>query len=213
MKTDEELKRQLGLLRRRDKRLSQAIKSTGIPGARMMKPGFATLIRIIVDQQVSVAAGAAIWAKLRRAAGGAVSAQRLLNLGEPGLRAAGLSGQKARYTLGLAEAVAARQLNLSALSRASDAEIRETLVSFKGIGMWSADIYLMFGLGRPDIWPVGDLGLQVGAQWLHGLAAKPTKKEMERLAEPWHPYRSSASIFLWHYYGVERESRKAAKSR
>lgn len=211
MKTDEELKRQLNLLRRRDKRLSQAIKAAGMPGARMMKPGFATLIRIIVDQQVSVAAGAAIWAKLRRAAGGPVSARRLLDLGEPGLRAAGLSGQKARYALGIAEGVAARQLNLSALSRAKDEEIRETLISYKGIGIWSADIYLMFGLGRPDIWPVGDLGLQIGAQWLHGLKAKPTEKEMEALAEPWRPYRSSASIFLWHYYGTEREIRKAAK--
>jgi DNA-3-methyladenine glycosylase II len=204
VKTDEDLKRQLNLLRRRDKRLAQAIKSAGVPGARMMKPGFATLIRIIVDQQVSVAAGAAIWAKLRRAAGGAITAPRLLALGETGLRAAGLSGQKARYALGLAEAVAARQLNLAALSRASDEEVRKTLISFKGIGIWSADIYLMFGLGRPDIWPVGDLGLQIGVQFLHDLGEKPSHQDMERFAEPWRPYRSSAAIFIWHYYGAER---------
>ena len=211
MKTDEEVRRQLGILRRRDKRLSKAITSTGMPGARMMKPGFATLIRIIVDQQVSVAAGAAIWAKLRRAAGGQISAQRLLDLDEPGLRSAGLSGQKTKYALGLAEAVARRELNLSALSRASDEDVRDTLIAFKGIGIWSADIYLMFGLGRPDIWPVGDLGLQIGAQWLRGLKDKPTEKQMESIAEPWRPYRSSAAIFLWHYYGSERERRKTAK--
>ncbi len=211
MKTDEEVRRQLNVLRRRDKRLSKAITAAGMPGARMMKPGFATLIRIIVDQQVSVAAGAAIWAKLRHAAGGQISAQRLLSLGETGLRAAGLSGQKTTYALGLSEAVAGRQLNLSALSRASDQDVRETLVAFKGIGTWSADIYLMFGLGRPDIWPVGDLGLQIGAQWLRGLKGRPSEKKMEALAEPWRPYRSSAAIFLWHYYGVERERRKTAK--
>ncbi len=133
-----------------------------------MKPGFATLIRIIVDQQVSVAAGAAIWAKLSRAAGGSVTAPRVLALSEPGLRAAGLSGQKARYALGIAEGVASRRLNFSALGRASDEDVRVTITSFKGIGLWTADIYLMFGMGRPDIWPVGDLALQIGAQLLMG---------------------------------------------
>ncbi len=210
MNTDAEIKRQLGILRRRDENVARALKSAGMPGARVMKPGFATLIRIIVDQQVSVAAGAAIWAKLSRAAGGSVTAPRLLALGETGLRAAGLSGQKARYALGLAEGVAARRLNFASLGRARDEDVRETLIAYKGIGLWTADIYLMFGMGRPDIWPVGDLALQIGAQLLHGLKAKPTPKEMELIAEPWRPYRSSASILLWRYYAAEREKAKMA---
>ncbi len=204
MKSDIELKHHLGILRRRDGHLSRAIKTAGLPGTRAMRPGFATLIRIIVDQQVSVAAGAAIWARLKRTAGGAVTAPRLLALGETGLRGAGFSGQKARYSLGLAEATTSRQLNLSALARANDDEVRETLISFKGIGMWTADIYLMFGMGRPDIWPVGDLGLQIGVQILHGLSARPTPKELEAASEPWRPYRSSAALLLWHYYSSTR---------
>ena len=178
-----------------------------MPGTRLMKPGFATLIRIIVDQQVSVAAGAAIWAKLKRAAGGAVTAPHLLSLGEAGLRAAGMSGQKARYSLGLAEATTSRQLNLSALARANDDEVRETLISFKGIGMWTADVYLMFGMGRPDIWPIGDLGLQNAVQILHGLQNRPAPKELKLVAEPWRPYRSSAAFLLWHYYESGRVKR------
>ncbi len=204
MKTEAELKRHLGLLRRRDKDFARAIKLAGIPGTRLMKPGFETLIRIIVDQQVSVAAGAAIWAKLRRAAGGTVTAPRILALGEKGVRAAGMSGQKTAYTLGLAEATSSRRLNFAALARAGDDEVRETLIAHKGVGAWTADIYLMFGMGRPDIWPVGDLGLQYGVQMLRGLKDRPTPKDMESIAESWRPYRSSAAVFLWHFYEGDR---------
>jgi DNA-3-methyladenine glycosylase II len=203
VETAEEIKRQLGTLRRRDPRISHAIKAVGFPGPRMMSPGFATLTRIIIDQQVSTAAGAAIWAKLRKAAGN-ITPARLLALGERGLRSCGLSSQKARYTLGIADATAARTLNFAALSKADDAAVREALMAFKGVGVWTADIYLMFGMGRPDIWPVGDLGLQNAVQLLHGLKVRPTPKAMEEIAEPWRPYRTSAAILLWRYYGASR---------
>jgi DNA-3-methyladenine glycosylase II len=209
----EEIKQHLTRVRRRDKRIAHAIKTVGLPDVRVMTPGFATLIRIIGDQQVSTAAGAAIWAKLKRAAGGSVTAPRLLALGEAGMRASGFSGQKARYALGLAEATANRTLNFSALARADDATVRATLMSFKGIGAWTADIYLMFGMARPDVWPVGDLALQIAVQMLHGLKAHPSPTELEALGETWRPYRSSVSLLLWRYYGAARaEARKSGKT-
>lgn len=211
--TCSEIKHQLGILRRRDQRFARAIKSAGMPGVRTMRPGLATLIRIVTDQQVSVAAAAAIWTKLISAAGGAVTPRRLLALGETGLRHAGLSGQKARYSLGLAEGCISRRLNFSSLGRATDEDVRKTLMSFKGIGLWSADIYLMFAMGRPDIWPVGDLGLQISVKLLHNLKTKPSPKELEKTAEPWRPYRSSAALLLWHYYSTEQAKAKLSKIR
>jgi DNA-3-methyladenine glycosylase II len=202
--TAEDIKRHLGIVRRRDKRISDAIKRAGLPEPRVIGPGFATLIRIIGDQQVSTAAGAAIHAKLKRNAGGRITAARLLALGESGMRASGFSGQKTRYALGLAEAVATGTLNFKKLERASDDDVRATLTAFKGIGDWTADIYLMFAMGRPDVWPVGDLALQLAVQILHGLDEKPSQKDMIEHGEAWRPYRSSVSLLLWRYYGVMR---------
>jgi DNA-3-methyladenine glycosylase II len=203
----DEIKRHLGILRRRDARLAHAITFAGLPEPRIVGPGFGTLIRIIGDQQVSTAAGAAIWAKLKRNAGGSVTATRLLRLGEDGMRASGFSGQKTRYAMGLAEAVVARRLNLKALERADDDTVRATLTAFKGIGTWTADIYLMFGMGRPDIWPVGDLALQLAVQVLFELDSKPTPKYLTELGENWRPYRSGASLLLWQYYAASRGQR------
>ena len=211
MQDESEFHRHLGILRRRDKRLSGAIKLAGLPGARGMEPGFATLIRIIVDQQVSTAAGAAIWAKLKKAAGGRVSPRSLLALGEKGLRANGMSGPKTRYTLGLADAAAAGKLNFRALERAGDDEVRATLTAFKGVGKWTADIYLMFGMGRPDVWPVGDLAIQHAVRILHAREERHEMDELEALATPWRPYRTSAAIFLWHYFAHVRRTAAAAK--
>jgi DNA-3-methyladenine glycosylase II len=175
----------------------------------MRTPGFGTLVRIIIDQQVSTAAGAAIWAKLKKACGGSVTPKRVATLGEQGLRAVGCSGQKARYVLGIAEATAARTLHFGSLHKAEDATVRDALIAFKGIGTWTADIYLMFGMGRPDVWPAGDLALQIGVQMLHGLKSRPTPQELERIAEAWRPYRSSAAVLVWHYYTTHRTKKKA----
>ncbi len=204
MLPQDELHRHLGILRRRDKRLSGAIKLAGLPDARGMAPGFATLIHIIVDQQVSTAAGAAIWAKLRKAAGGRVTPRSVLALGEQGLRANGMSGPKARYALGLAEAAAEGKLDFRSLARAPDEDVRATLTAFKGIGDWTADIYLLFGMGRPDIWPVGDLAIQHAIRMLHELEDRPAPDVCETLGAPWRPYRSSVAIFLWHYFAHMR---------
>ncbi len=209
VKSAEEIKQHLGVLRRRDKRIGEAIIFAGLPEPRVIGPGFPTLIRTIATQQVSTAAGLSIWNKLKRNAGGRVTAPGLLKLGESGLRESGFSGQKARYALGLAEAVAARTLNFKALERADDDSVRATLTAFKGVGTWTADIYLMFGMGRPDVWPVGDLALQVAAQLLHGLDEKPSAKDLMALGEIWRPYRSSVSLLLWRYYGAHMAARSA----
>jgi len=158
---------QLRILRRRCPHIRRALKEVGLPEPRRWEPGFATLIKIIVDQQVSIAAGAAIWAKLARACKGRVTAKRLLALSEPDMRACGLSGQKARYARGAADAVENGQLDFKRLHTADDEAVRTTLTALKGIGPWSADIYLLFAMGRPDVWPVADLALQHGVRLLH----------------------------------------------
>jgi DNA-3-methyladenine glycosylase II len=203
------IRRHLGILRRRDARIAAAIAAAGLPGPRRMDPGFATLIRIIVDQQVSVAAGASIWARLQAAARTEVTPSRLLELGEAGLRACGFSGQKARYALGAAEATRAGALDFDAHHAMDDAAVRTALIALKGIGPWTADIYLMFGLGRPDVWPVGDLGLQNAARALLTLRTRPTPQRLARIGEDWRPYRSSAALLLWHYWHHLVELRKA----
>ena len=209
----ETIKKHLAVLRRRDKRFSEAIKTVGMPGPRMRTPGFGTLIRIIIDQQVSTAAGAAIWAKLKTACAGSVTPKRVAALGEQGLRAVGCSGQKARYVMGVAEATAARTLHFGKLHKAEDLVVRDALMTFKGIGAWTADIYLMFGMGRPDVWPAGDLALQVGVQMLHGLKKRPTPQQLERIAEAWRPYRSSAAVLIWHYYTTHRAKKKKTSAK
>lgn len=184
------LHQNLGVLRKRCAHIRRAIKEVGLPDPRNWEPGFATLIKIIVDQQVSVAAGASIWAKLVKACKGRVTAKRLIALTDPELRACGLSGQKARYARGAAEAVVAGQLDFKRLHSATDDEVRAMLTALKGIGPWSADIYLLFAVGRPDVWPVAYLALQHGVRMLHGHPDRPTLKEMEEIAEIWRPYRS-----------------------
>lgn len=202
MTTSDEIAQHLGALRRRDRHIARAIRENGMPTSRRIKPGFATLIRIIIDQQVSTAAGAAIWRKLENAASGRVTAESLAALGEAGVRANGMSGQKTRYTMGLVEAALCGDLDMDALVHAEDDAVRAKLTSYKGIGPWTADIYLMFGLGRPDVWPSGDLGLQAGAHLLLKLRKRPTPERLYAIGEPWRPYRSSAAILLWQYYGA-----------
>lgn len=180
--------------------MKRALAEVGPLTTRKRPQGFPTLVRIIVDQQVSKEAGAAIWARLEREIG-PVTPEIVLAAGETGLRAGGLSGQKARYALGIAESVAAGRLNLRGLAQRPDAEVIERLTALKGIGLWSAEIYLMFAMGRPDVFPSGDLALQVAAGQLLGLDARPTDPEIRAIAEQrWRPWRSVAALALWRYY-------------
>lgn len=179
--------------------MNQAMTDYGRPRSRRRAPGFATLVRIIIDQQVSVQAGAAIWGRLQTALG-AIEPVTVLNAGEQGLRSAGLSGPKARYVLGIADTIRSGDIDLQRLGRCRDDRIRSELTALKGVGQWTADIYLMFALGRSDIWPIGDIALQAAAGRLLGMTTRPSAEELDEIGERWRPYRSVAAVMLWHFY-------------
>ena len=199
-------------LRSRSHHISRALKSHGYPAPRLMAPGFDTLVRIILGQQVSTASANSMWTRLTVACENGVMPECILKQGHDGLRSLGFSNQKARYVLGLADATMSGELDFAALRMASDDMVRASLTAYKGIGHWTADIYLMFGLGRGDVWPAADIGLQAGIQMLHGLAKRPTAEEASSFADAWRPYRSSAAVLLWHYYSANRGTKKLVAS-
>jgi DNA-3-methyladenine glycosylase II len=143
-------------------------------------------------------AAAAIWARVDAAAGGAADPARLLATSEEALRAAGLSRMKAAYARSLAQEVLSGALDLAALPH-DDEEAIAAMTRVKGIGRWSAEIYLLFAEGRLDIWPAGDLAVQIEIGRILGLEAKPTEKQIRALAEPWRPHRGAAAVFAWHH--------------
>jgi DNA-3-methyladenine glycosylase II len=171
----------------------------GPPPLWAREPGFATLVAIILEQQVSLRSGAAALERLDRAAGG-VTATRVAALGEERAREAGLTRQKARYVVGLAERVVDGRLDPDALAAATDDDVRARLVEVPGIGRWTADIYLLMALGRPDVWPDGDLALALGVRRAKGLAAVPDAVAQRSIAEAWRPWRAVAARLLWQAY-------------
>ena len=171
----------------------------GPPEPRRSDAGAATLLRTIVGQQVSVAAARSMWAKLESAYGSPPDLEAVLKAGDEDLRLAGLSRQKAGYARSLAGLVLTGELDLDRLP-ADDEEAIELLTRIKGIGRWSAEIYLLFAEGRPDVWPAGDLAVQVEVGRLLGLDTKPSEKLLRDLAEPWRPYRGAAAVLAWHSY-------------
>lgn len=188
----------LEALGRLDPDCARALDEVGPPPLRYRPPGFATLLRIIVAQQVSLASAAAIWGRLEAACDPLVP-ERLLELSDEELRGAGLSRQKARYARSLAETVLSGALTVPALEALDDEAAIAAVSSVKGLGRWSAEVYLLFSLGRPDVWPADDVGLMMGAHKLKRLAERPDAKAMRTLAEPWRPYRAVAARLLWHY--------------
>jgi DNA-3-methyladenine glycosylase II len=184
-----------------DQDVARALARIGYPQPRQREPGFATLLRIMVAQQLSTKSAAAIWSRLEAACGSAVTAQRFLELEEAAFRTVGFSRQKMAYGRALAEAVAAGALDLETLAAVPEDEAVAAISALRGFGRWSAEIYLLFALGRADIFPADDLGLQVGMQRLKRLEARPNRKAMDTLAEAWRPLRGCGAIFLWHYYG------------
>jgi DNA-3-methyladenine glycosylase II len=184
-----------------DQDVARALARIGYPQPRQREPGFATLLRIMVAQQLSTKSAAAIWSRLEAACGSAVTAQRFLELEEAAFRTVGFSRQKMAYGRALAEAVAAGAFDLETLAAVPEDEAVAAISALRGFGRWSAEIYLLFALGRADIFPADDLGLQVGMQRLKRLEARPNRKAMDALAEAWRPLRGCGAIFLWHYYG------------
>ena len=179
--------------------LRDAIDRVGYPEPRLRSTGYVTLLRTIVGQQVSVAAAASVWNKLAALLGDDIPPDALLSADFDALRACGFSRQKQGYARSLCELVVSGELKLDALP-ADDEEAIAELVRIKGIGRWSAEIYLLFADGRPDIWPAGDLAVMAGLAKLLKLEARPDEKATRLLAEPWRPYRGAVAIFTWHCY-------------
>jgi DNA-3-methyladenine glycosylase II len=156
----------------------------------------ASIVRAIIGQQLSVKAAATIWQRTETLCG-AITPEKLLTMADEDLRGAGLSGSKVIYIKDFCQRICSGELDLAALSGQDDETVIAALTTVKGIGRWTAEMFLIFSLGRPDVLAVADLGLQRSAKWLYGLADMPTKADMARLGENWRPYRSVASLYLW----------------
>jgi DNA-3-methyladenine glycosylase II len=191
-------------LARRDRGLGRLVAAHGIPPLWARRPGFATLVRIILEQQVSLASAAVLYRRLAKELPHGWTATSVCAEGESGLRARGLTRQKARYVAELAARVNDGELRLAALARADDDSVRARLAELPGIGPWTANIYLLMALGRPDVWPAGDLALHKALATLRGFSAIPSSDQAARLAAVWAPYRSVAARILWHGYLARR---------
>ncbi|MEA3009408.1 MAG: DNA-3-methyladenine glycosylase [Sphingomonadales bacterium] len=194
----EDLRNSLDELGRREPRIAAALASAGYPEPRISVPGYETLLRAIVGQQVSVAAAASMWAKLTALVGDPPEPAALIAASDETLRSAGLSRQKASYARSLAEEVVSGRLDFAKLP-ADDEEAIAELVRVKGIGRWTAEVYLLFAEGRTDMWPAGDLAVQIETGRIMGLEGKPTEKHIRALAEAWRPHRGAFAIFTWHH--------------
>ncbi|MBK8084020.1 MAG: DNA-3-methyladenine glycosylase 2 family protein [Devosia sp.] len=184
-------------------RLAAVAERAGPFAVRTAEPGFAGLAQIICGQQLSTASAGAIWARFA-ALEGALDPLRYLGLSEDTVRATGFSRGKYLTLRGVAEAVAEGRLDFASLAdRPAEAAIAE-LCRLKGVGPWTAEIYLMFSAAHPDIFPAGDLALQVGVQWAFGLDARPAIKDVRETASAWSPYRSTAALLFWRYYRAVR---------
>ena len=201
--TKDQIRGSLDALAALEPRIAQALAIAGYPEPRMRDTGYRTLLRTIVGQQVSVAAAASVWQKLEAELGEGMEAQALLDRDFDTLRACGLSRQKQGYARSLCELVAQGELDLDALPP-DDEEAIAQLTRIKGIGRWSAEIYLLFAEGRPDIWPAGDLAVQKAVGRIMGLDERlPPEKQVRAIADPWRPHRGAMAIFAWHTYNME----------
>lgn len=199
VRTADSIRAAVEALAEREKAFAQVVERHGVPEPRRSDPGAHTLLRTIVGQQVSVAAARSMWAKLEAAYGSPPDLSAILKASDDELRLAGISRQKAGYARSLAELVLTEELDLAALPK-DDEEAIAHLVKIKGIGRWSAEIYLLFAEGRPDVWPAGDLAVQIEIGRLMGLDDKPTEKHLRELGERWRPHRGAAAILAWHSY-------------
>jgi DNA-3-methyladenine glycosylase II len=195
----EQLRHALDALAIIEPRFAPAIAHVGYPVPRIRPRGYETLLRTIVGQQVSFKAADAVWAKLVAALGDITNPEILLSQSEEALRACGFSRQKQGYARSLAGLVSSGALDLYSLP-ADDEEAIALLTQIKGIGRWSAEIYLLFAEGRPDIWPAGDLAVQIDVGAIMELPERPSEKAVREIGEAWRPHRGAAAIFAWHHY-------------
>lgn len=199
VRTRETLDESIARLAALEPAFAAVIARHGSPEPRNSEPGAHTLLRTIVGQQVSVAAARSMWAKLETGYGAPPDLHRIVNASDEELRLAGLSRQKAGYARSLAGLVLSGELDLAALP-ADDEEAIALLTRINGIGRWSAEIYLLFAEGRPDVWPAGDLAVQIEIGRLFGLTERPSEKAIRERAQAWRPHRGAAAILAWHSY-------------
>lgn len=186
-------------LANKDKHLRSVIKQYGYPPVWTRTASFQTLIHIILEQQVSLASARAALNKLKKKLG-TITPKKLLALSDEELRACYFSRQKTVYAKCLANAIVSKQINLKLFSGLEDAKIRQQLKTVKGIGDWTVDVYLLFALQRTDVFPLGDLAMASALKEVKQLAKKTKAEELLKLSHPWKPYRSIATMLLWHYY-------------
>ena len=204
VQTAQSLKAALDTLAAIEPAFAVALQRAGYPPPRVRDRGYATLLRTIIGQQVSVAAAQSIWNKLEAQVGDLTDPATVAAASDEQLRAAGLSRQKVSYARSLAEEVTSGRLDFAQLPEDDEDAIAQ-LVKIKGIGRWSAEIYLLFAEGRPDIWPAGDLAVQIEIGRILGQDERPAEKLMRDLAEAGRPHRGAAAILAWHHYKVDMD--------
>lgn len=182
-----------------DSDVAEWLGRIGLPSPRVRPSGFEGFMRAIVAQQVSVPAATGIWRKLE-AGLGEIAPETVLACDDQRLREMGLSRQKSSYARGLAQAVCDGSLDFDELHAAEDEVAITTITQLKGLGRWSAEIYLLFAMQRTDVWPANDLALQEAMRILKRLRSRPDEKRLRKLGEKWRPHRSAGALFLWHVY-------------
>ena len=187
------------ILKNRDNDLGEILATLGPPPMWKREPGFPTMVQIILEQQVSLSSARAAFHKLMQTVS-ILNPEEFLKLDGKTLKQIGFSRQKAYYCHHLAESIRSGFLNLGGLSKMEDEQARTELIKIKGIGRWTADIYLLMALRRPDVWPIGDLALATAVQRVKGLRARPSSKEQEILSRAWVPWRAVAARIFWHHY-------------
>ena len=197
--TEGALPRCVAALSKRDADLARVAREYGMPRMWEREEGFPTLVITILEQQVSLASAAAAFARLVAAAS-PLTPEKFLAFDDARLRSFGFSRQKALYCRLAARAVVEGELDFAALGASDDDAARAALTRLKGVGAWTAEIYLLRALGRPDAWPSGDLALQIAAREIKRLPARPGPAELDALAEPWRPFRAVAARLLWQHY-------------
>ena len=201
VRTSESLANSLNALAEREEAFANVLKTHGHPEPRANEPGVETLLRTIVGQQVSVHAARSMWNKLAAKFGQPIDLKALLAASDEEMREAGMSRQKAGYLRSLAGLVLSGELDLARLP-ADDEEAIGELIKIKGIGRWSAEIYLLYAEGRGDDWPAGELAVQIEIGKLMGLDEKPTETQLREMAESWRPHRGAAAVLAWHSYNA-----------
>jgi len=204
------LAKSAGILAKKDKDLARILADCGTPPLWEREQGFITLLRIILEQQVSLISADAMFRRLTDNIE-PLTPRAVLDAGTSFLRSFGVTRQKAAYFVNVAEAIENGVLDLNGLAKQSDDVVMERLASVKGIGPWTANIYLLMALRRPDVWPIGDVALATAFKNIKGWKQRPTQPELNEIAKIWCPHRATAARMLWHYYLSEKEKQESVK--